>query len=544
LVDRTLDVEATLDSLRTVGLWLRDATRDAGVPYEVAFGLDLAVHEAVENVIRHGSHDGALIHLRLRFRCDHERVEVVIVDDGRAFDPLSVPAPTMPQRIEDVIPGGQGIHLMRHFTDEVRYRRERGQNVLTLARALPSRDGAMSDLDLLAGSPFFEGLGPDELQTLRRAGRFVRLGPGEVVLRPGDQNRALHFVLAGTLEVRLEESSSAVSRIQKGECFGEMSIIEGRTASAWVVAVETCEILRVSEEQVFSDLLPQPGFARGLLRLLSGRLRRSLERQASWEELRKELRLAQEIQASMLPPAGALFPEHPEVDCAAAMDPAAEVGGDFYDAFFLDERHLFFAVGDAAGKGIGAALFMARSLALLRAEALRRRALHDTLGRVNEALARGNEQATFVALFCAVLDTVSGALRYANGGGGAPFVRGGGQWSRLTMPRGIVAGAIPGFTFESARARLAPGDVLVLFSDGVTEATSPEGELFGAERLKDVLVRAEGKSSLALIDAVRTAVRAFARGGSPADDLTLLVVRRPLSAVPEPAPSTKKNGVD
>ena len=116
-------MEATLGSLRTVGLWIRDATRDGGVPYEVAFGLDLAVHEAVENVVRHGRPDGAAPHLRLRFRSD-ERVEVVIVDDGRAFDPLSVPAPTVPQRIEEVIPGGQGVHLMRHFTDEVRYRRE------------------------------------------------------------------------------------------------------------------------------------------------------------------------------------------------------------------------------------------------------------------------------------------------------------------------------------------------------------------------------------------------------------------------------------
>jgi anti-sigma regulatory factor (Ser/Thr protein kinase) len=136
LIERALAVEATLDSLRTVGLWMRDAARDSGLPYEVAFGLDLAVYEAVENVVRHGCGDGAPHHIWLRLRCERERVEVVIVDDGRAFDPLSAPVPAVPQRIEDVIPGGQGIHLMRHFSDEVHYRREEGRNILTLARAL------------------------------------------------------------------------------------------------------------------------------------------------------------------------------------------------------------------------------------------------------------------------------------------------------------------------------------------------------------------------------------------------------------------------
>ena len=199
-----------------------------------------------------------------------------------------------------------------------------------------------------------------------------------------------------------------------------------------------------------------------------------------------------------------------------------------------------------AGKGIGAALFMARSLALLRAEALRRRALHEMLGRVNEALARGNEQATFVALTCGILDRSAGRCAMPTVVAGRPSSRRR-QWSRMLMPRGIVVGAIPGFTFESARARLAPGDALVLFSDGVTEATSPEGELFGAERSKGRSRTCRGQK-LSRADRRGPNGRArVRRGAAPLynDLLTLLVVRRPLSAVPEPAPSTKKkNGVD
>ena len=388
----------------------------------------------------------------------------------------------------------------------------------------------MNGLESLARSPYFEGVAPESLEAILRAGSLVRVAPAEVVLRPGEHHRALHFVLEGSLEVRLEQDSGTVTRVASGECFGEMAVIDGRPASAWVVATSACEILRVSEDKVFSDLLPQPGFARGLLRLLSSRLRQTLERQVAFEVVRKELRLAHEIQSSMLPPAGALFPEHPEVDCAAAMDPATEVGGDFYDAFFLDERHLFFAVGDVSGKGIGAALFMARALTLLRAETLRRRPLHELLSRVNEVLAEGNDQATFVALTCGILDAWSGTLRYANGGGGAPFLRGGGRWSRLPMPRGIVVGAMPGFAFESARARLAPGDALVLFSDGVTEARSPDDELFGLARLT-VALESEGEvAAVDRLEAIRAAVQAFAGGGQPADDLTLLVVGRPPTA--------------
>ena len=139
MIDRSLEVEAKLDSLRAVGLWLQDAAREGGLPYEVAFGLDLALHEAVENVVRHGCRDGVLHHIRLRLHADDRRVELVITDDAAPFDPRTLPVPTTPQRIEDVVPGGQGVHLMRHFTDEIRYRREEQTNVLTLVRALRPR---------------------------------------------------------------------------------------------------------------------------------------------------------------------------------------------------------------------------------------------------------------------------------------------------------------------------------------------------------------------------------------------------------------------
>ncbi len=383
----------------------------------------------------------------------------------------------------------------------------------------------MSGVDALVRGGFFGDVPEESLRAVLRAGTVHDVTAGQAVLRPGDDHRSLFLVLEGAFEVRLEEAAGRVSTVAAGECFGEMALVEGRPASAFVVATSAARVLRVPAERVFAELLPMPGFARGLLRLMSERLRQNLARQTSWEQVRKELRVAREIQTSMLPPAGVLFPDRPDVDCAAAMDPAAEVGGDFYDAFFLDERYLFFAVGDVAGKGIGAALFMARGITLLRSESLRRRSMHDLLGRVNEALV--NDQATFVSLFCGVLDCWSGTLRYANGGGLAPWLRAGGRWTRLPVPRGLVVGAMPGFAFESARARLAPGDALVLFSDGVTEARGPSGELFGETRLRGALEGASGLAAAGLVEAVRAAVSAFAAGSPPADDLTLLVVKRP-----------------
>jgi anti-sigma regulatory factor (Ser/Thr protein kinase) len=142
VIDRSLEVEARLESLRAIGAWLEETAREGRLPFETAFALDLAVHEAVENAVRHGSR-GEGGRLKLRLRSDDERVEVVVEDDGVAFDPRTLPAPRVPQRIEDVVPGGQGVHLMRHFTDEIRYRREDGWNVLTLVRFLsPRREGA------------------------------------------------------------------------------------------------------------------------------------------------------------------------------------------------------------------------------------------------------------------------------------------------------------------------------------------------------------------------------------------------------------------
>jgi anti-sigma regulatory factor (Ser/Thr protein kinase) len=132
VVERVLEFGADLGELRTVGLWLNDACHAAGLAYEVAFGLDVAVHEAVENVVRYAWHDAGPHRVALRFRADGRGVEVEVSDDGRPFDPLAVTAPPEALSLEAVLIGGRGIPLMRRFTSGLRYRREGDRNRLTL----------------------------------------------------------------------------------------------------------------------------------------------------------------------------------------------------------------------------------------------------------------------------------------------------------------------------------------------------------------------------------------------------------------------------
>jgi sigma-B regulation protein RsbU (phosphoserine phosphatase) len=207
------------------------------------------------------------------------------------------------------------------------------------------------------------------------------------------------------------------------------------------------------------------------------------------------------------------------------MTPASEVGGDFFDAFFVDERHLFLCVGDVSGHGIPAALFMARTMGLIRIAAMSTRAPDRLLERINEQQCAGNDANVFVTLFCAFLDVTSGRLVYANAGHCAPIVARAGGASILPLPKGPLVGVIPGARYEAKEGRLDDGVTLVCFTDGVTEAYSAAGRAFSQERLLAVAAANVGPVE-DLIAAVRRELAAFLDDAPPEDDCTLLAVRR------------------
>lgn len=241
--------------------------------------------------------------------------------------------------------------------------------------------------------------------------------------------------------------------------------------------------------------------------------------------LRQELDIARDIQKSILPGVFPPFPERRDFDLFAAMLPAREVGGDFYDFFLVDERRLGFVVADVSGKGVPAALFMAVSRTLLRSVALQGVAPAECLKRVNELLCLENALEMFVTVFYGVLDTATGEVEYANGGHNPPLLlRRSGAVEVVAPTGGIVLGAFPRVDYRAARVRLDAGDALYLYTDGVTEAARAGGDLFGDDRLVEIVSASGGLSPE---DAVRTAVEAVQRWSADepqSDDITAMTI--------------------
>ena len=236
-----------------------------------------------------------------------------------------------------------------------------------------------------------------------------------------------------------------------------------------------------------------------------------------------ELALAHEIQMGMLPRHTA---ERPEVEMGAALIPARAVGGDLYDFLIIGDR-LWFIVADAAGKGVSAALFMAVTRTLFRAVAHSEATVASVVTRMNAELARDNERQFFVTALVGRLDLRSGELAYATAGHPPPL-----KTSADGAPRpldavegGIALGILADATYEEGVVPLQPGDVLLMYTDGVTEAIDGTGQLFSDARLLESLDAGRGRPVVEIVENLMNAVNAFAAGQPQEDDITVLALR-------------------
>ncbi len=250
------------------------------------------------------------------------------------------------------------------------------------------------------------------------------------------------------------------------------------------------------------------------------------ETTAAKERIESELRIAHDIQMGILPKTFPPFPDRREFDLFANLEPAREVGGDLYDFFFLDDRHLCFHVGDVSGKGVPASILMAVTKTLVKAKAAQGREPHAILRSVNEELAVDNPSCLFVTLFLAVLDVVSGSLRYANGGHNPPFfITAGTPPEFLPGTDGMAVGIEEGFDYRSNEMVLKPGDLLFLYTDGVTEAMNADKDFYAEGRLKEALSAVRDLPVEDVVRTVKESVREFAGQEPRADDMTMLALR-------------------
>ena len=557
------------DLVSMASRWIRAVTEEAGLAEADRFRVDLCVSELVNNAASYGV--PALRSLDLVMEADwtESAFTLTLSDNGRPFDPVGR-APDRPTlTVEQASQGGHGLHLIRTFTDETAYVRRGDRNVVTLAfrRTGPRppvargidrrRDIGRNEwadvsperrsgrdrraLGFVSTSRLFRAVPYSVIEPVLTACRRRPCADGEVLVRPGEGNDRVGLVLRGRLRVHLESpGSDDFIEILPGECVGEMSVIDGKPVSAYVIAESGSELLLIEGRVFIERLLTVPQIARNLVSMLAERMRRSnrsylgrLHATLELERIRREIDFAAEIQASMLPHRSPMFPDRRDIDCAAGMKPARDVGGDFFDAFLVGPHRLFFAVGDVCGKGLPAAMLMVRALTLVRAEAARRHwARPTTIGHivelVNAQLTAGNDSGLFLSLFCGVLDLVDGTLTYVNAGHNPPIVKMPGQSGRfLSGPRNPVIGFVDDLRYEAGQLCIPPEGALIAYTDGVTEAENGAGAFFGEHRLMalaDDASRGDAQSRLA---GILGAVADFAGGREQADDITLLVLRRP-----------------
>ena len=242
--------------------------------------------------------------------------------------------------------------------------------------------------------------------------------------------------------------------------------------------------------------------------------------------LSTELKLAESIQTDMLPSIFPAFPSRSEFDLFASMDPAREVGGDFYDFFLVDQNHLALIIADVSGKGIPAALFMMMSKIIVKNYVMLGISPAEVLARVNDTICQNNKNDMFVTIWLGILDIPKGIMTCANAGHEYPiFRKAGGSFEVIKDPHGLVIGSMPGMKYREYEIEFGNEDTLFVYTDGLPEATDNSNQLFGIDRIVETLNQNPDRKPEELLNDMNTAVDTFLQGAPQFDDLTMLAIR-------------------
>lgn len=528
----------------SVSEWLQALGAELGLAPDDRYRVELCGEEVTTNVVKYSAARAGHAQVELHALIDPERLTLVHIDPGAAFDPLSVPAPPPAGNTGEIQLGSQGIRLLRSFCDDCAYARRDGSNRLELGFRLHKPVGATlaqmqrRALGGLAAASIFAKLPLEMLEPSLQSLAIQDIAGDTVLLERGERNDAVLLILRGTLQVFLDHPGHGDHyELEAGECVGEMSVIDAQPVSAYVVASEGCRLLVIDADTLLNRLLLIPGFSRNLMSVGFERMRRSdqltiqrTRKLMEAEHAQRELQYARAIQQSLLPRSPILAGE-PRLNCVARMSTARDVGGDFYDVLRIDSRRVCFVIADVCGKGLPAALFMVRAMAVLRAESAHHASANGfveaLISDLNEQLCSFNASHQFLTAFCAELDLETNTMRYVNAGHNPPAIAtAGGSFRFLEETINPMVGMVPQLGYRAGEIGFAPGSTLFMYTDGVTEAEDGAGQMLGEDRLLACLNALDGGTVARLVDGVFDEVRSFAGSAEQSDDITVMAIRR------------------
>lgn len=398
--------------------------------------------------------------------------------------------------------------------------------------------------------PFFTSLDGDARNEIFRVMRHEFIPEGQVLIREGEAGDWFAIILEGQIEVIIAKGSPAERSVairEVGDFMGEMSLLgKDHRRTATILARTPLHLLTLSHADFDRLVMTHPSFAVQMLRVVSSRLRESeaatirdlmqknQELEEAYHELKAaqaqiiekekiehELRMARRIQESILPKK---LPDIPGWKIQAYWQPAAELGGDFYDFIPLSENRVGIVIGDVSGKGVPAALGMATTHSILRMASIGRTTPGVILKRTNTQLQHSISRDLFVTCQYAMLDPSTGLLQFARAGHPFPVLYSSGKAAEIQV-KGMALGMLDKQEYEECRVQIDPGSCLVMYSDGLSESHNTHGDEFGAERLISVLENRPSEKSW--IDAILAGLDDFKGVDRLAeDDLTLLSIER------------------
>ena len=335
----------------------------------------------------------------------------------------------------------------------------------------------------------------------------------------------MYIILSGTTDV-LDIDGNLINSLSVGDFIGELGLINDDKRGATVRASSDVVCANISKN-LFETIA-------GANRKIYGTFMNMLYTKttklvAEQERMKSELAVATKIQAECLENDFSAFNALTDIELKAAMRPAKEVGGDFYDVFMIDENHMCFLIADVSGKGVPAALFMTVAKTHIKNYAMLNLPLSEVAERANNQLCYKNESGMFVTTFICVLDLRTDDVTFINAGHNRPFVTTeSGEFEMLPAKANLALGMMEDISYKEQHFKLSKGNCIYLYTDGVTEALNVEQEFFGDRRLKEVLNKHMKESCCVnkFVEAMYQEVDTFAAGEKQADDITMVYLSR------------------